>query len=323
MITNNKNISLNMAIFLATDNYDYNKESNYISVTSLLKPLRAIITGLNSKASAEPDVLDFVASRVGTAIHTASENAWLNGNYKKSMWKLGCTSQVINAIKVNPTKEEVETTEGIMPVYLERRSIKEIEGFKVGGKFDCVMDGNIRDIKTVKAFSYMKNDMEPYRLQLSIYRWLNQDIIPSNIGYVDMLITDWKQYEADAKPEYPQTPVVEKRIKLMSLTETEEWLKKRLNSITQLINVPQDQLPLCTPEELWASPDKWAFYAKPESKRATKVSEDQSVINQMYIEKGSKGRVEYRAGTPKRCDYCLKAECSQAQDFILQGLISE
>ena len=52
MITNKNNVSLNMVVFLAHDEYDHIKEANYISVTSLLKPIRAIITGLNSKANA-------------------------------------------------------------------------------------------------------------------------------------------------------------------------------------------------------------------------------------------------------------------------------
>ena len=310
---------MSLAVALSYNDYDYINEPNYISATSILKPLKAIVIGLNSKARGEPDVLDFVASRVGTAIHTASEDSWLNGNYKSSMRKLGYPEDIIARIKVNPT----DIHEADIPVYLERRSIKELAGYKVGGKFDAVMEGAIRDIKTVKAFSYIKNDMEPYRLQLSIYRWLNQDIITSDVGYVDMIITDWKKFEADMKPEYPQLPVVEKKIRLMTITETENWLTSRLNSISSLVSKPQSALPLCSKEELWADPTKYKYFKNPAGKRATKVFDSMVEANQRLIDEGSVGIVKTVEGTPKRCNYCVKAECEQAQNYILQGVLEE
>ena len=40
--TNNKNIPLPIAIWLATNNYEYDTDDRVISATTLLKPLKAI-----------------------------------------------------------------------------------------------------------------------------------------------------------------------------------------------------------------------------------------------------------------------------------------
>ena len=308
-----------MAVYLAHDDYDAIKEENYISVTSLLKPLKAIILGMRADYS-EPDVLDFVASRTGTAIHNAAENAWLHHNYKKNMKKLGYHQDVIDRVQVNPNIVSMDTDD--INIFLEKRSITSIGGYRVGGKFDAVFDGFIRDIKTVKAFSFMKNDNSDYQLQMSIYKWLNPDIITGDIGFIDMLITDWKQFEADAKPEYPQLPVVEKAIPLLSHQQTEKWLKDRLNHITILKDKDQSALPECTPQELWQSDPSYAYFKKPAAKRATKVFSSMAEANQRLLDDGSTGKVDTRYGKAKRCTYCnAQSLCNQAARLSAEGLL--
>jgi hypothetical protein len=42
-LTNDQKIGLSMAVFLATDNYDYDPRPNCISATGLLKPPRQVV----------------------------------------------------------------------------------------------------------------------------------------------------------------------------------------------------------------------------------------------------------------------------------------
>jgi len=316
-ITNKHNIDLPMAMFLVNDDYDLIKENNYISVTGLLKPIKAIILNSRIEASA-PDVLDFVASRVGTSIHNYFEAAWLNGKHIINMKKLGYPDNIINKIKINPNNPDKND----FPVYLEQRVIKTIHGYKIGGKYDLILENTIHDVKSVKAFSVMKNDTTDYKLQMSIYKWLNQDKVTENFGKILFLVTDFKQFEADAKPNYPQLPILTKKIPLMSIEETEAWINNKLHAIESLIDADQSLLPDCTNKELWQDPTKYAYFKNPTGKRATKVFDTADLANIKLMSDGSVGKIEVRPGKPKRCNYCsVKESCHQAQAFSAQGLL--
>ena len=58
-MSNNAGIDLAAALWLAHDDYDYVDKPNYISVTTLIKPIRQIILGMRvAKIAAErPDAL--------------------------------------------------------------------------------------------------------------------------------------------------------------------------------------------------------------------------------------------------------------------------
>jgi len=316
-ITNNFNLALPLQLFMVHSDYDHIDKENYISATGLIKPIKAIVLNLQGNVTGSNDVLDSLASSVGTASHDRLEKAFLNGNHIINMRKLGYDEDTISRIKINPT--EVQETD--IPIYLEKRTIKKLGKYLIGGKFDICLEGTVRDLKTTKVFSYTKHDFSAYKLQMSIYKWLNPDIIKKPYGYIDFIFTDWKAFETEKKG-YPQTPALSERITLFTSEEVETWLSNKLNQIESLRNATQDMLPKCTHEELWQEANKWAFYAKPDSKRATKVSEDEAEINQLFISKGSKGRVEHRQGKIKRCNYCVGPDnCKQAQEYVVQGLL--
>jgi hypothetical protein len=69
-----------------------------------------------------------------------------------------------------------------------------------------------------------------------------------------------------------------------------------------------DDIPICTPEERWHAPDKWAV-VKGKNKKATRVleSEDEANEKKAALEEstGDKYRIDFREGSDKRCmDYC-------------------
>ena len=79
-VTNLNNIPLALAVWLLQDNYDYVNEENYISGTSLMKPLRQIIlTGrILFFLFLIPDVQDNIARALGHSLHDSLERALLN-----------------------------------------------------------------------------------------------------------------------------------------------------------------------------------------------------------------------------------------------------
>ena len=74
--TNESGISLTMAVWLAHDSYD---NDNTLSATKLIKPIKEVILADRIKpGEIVPDIQGLVASRMGTAIHNAVEDAWMD-----------------------------------------------------------------------------------------------------------------------------------------------------------------------------------------------------------------------------------------------------
>lgn len=317
MITNNNNISLPLQIYLAHSDYDLIKGDDYISATSLLKPIKSTILARRIKGSTM-DVMDMVPSAVGTASHDRLEKSFLHGNHVVNLKKLGYSKEVISKIRINPIKEEP----GTIPIYLERRSIKPIGKWRVGGKFDFVSEGVVRDLKTTKVFSWMKGDFNDYIIQGSIYRWLNPDIITEDHMYIDFLFTDWKKFELESKKGYPPTPACSKAMELMPISTTESWIECRLNLLEKFWDSEQGDIPNCNQKELWQDEPKFAYFKNPTGKRATKVFESLTEATIRLHSDGNVGKIDTRLGTPKRCNYCsAKSICYQAQGYIAKGVL--
>lgn len=311
--TNNHNIPLPLAVFLATDSYDY--VPNTISTTSLLKPIRQLVLA-NRLASEEHivDISDMVSSRMGTAIHTAIEQAWLNPT--QAMKALGYDDETIQRIKINPS----ETNKNDIPVYMEIRSFKEIDGYTISGKFDFVADGKVQDFKSTSVYTYLnQNKADDYIKQGSIYRWLNQDKITKDEMIIHYIFTDWNKAESLRNPAYPQARVISQKYPLLSLKDTEAFIKSKLSAFTQYKDVPEKDIPLCTDKELWRKESVWKYYSKPDAVRATKVF-DNAVQAHVHLNDKGSGIVKEIKGTVSACKYCPAfLICSQKDDLIATG----
>ena len=161
-LTNNKGISLSMAVWMATDKYDHNDNPSHISATSLIKPIRQLVLANRLPPSTEPgDVYDNLASAMGTAFHDAVEDSWKN-HRSEALKDLGYPEAVIKKIVVNPPLKFVKENPTCIPVYLEQRVNKKIGKFTISGKFDFVGEGIVEDIKSTSTYSFMKDDPEEY-----------------------------------------------------------------------------------------------------------------------------------------------------------------
>lgn len=324
MYTNYSNISLALAVWLAADDgYDYVYHENSISATTLLKPVRSVVLSrrlLASQKEGSVDLSDLVASRLGTAVHTAVESAWLD-HRERAFRNLGIPQHVMDRIHLNAESED--DPEGIY-IYMENRTQKEIDGWVISGKYDFVEQGRVKDIKTTKVYNWIHggND-EKYRIQGSIYRWLNPEIITDDYMEVIFMFTDWSPLKAQIDKTYPQRRVESRILPLMSLEETEAFVRSQISKIAACIDKPQEQLPRCTPEELWMDPPTWAYY-KDRSKmaRATKLFDNATEANQRCAAEGGKGIVVKREAEPTFCKFCdARPACTQAEEYINAGIL--
>ncbi len=325
---NTKNTSLPVALWLATDNYDYQNDPLTISTTTIIKPIRQIVLGMQAVSDgmeAVAEVSDMVASRMGTSFHDSIERAWTD-NYATGLKALGYPDKLISKVQINP----VELKEGDIPIYMEQRVEKTCGLYTISGKFDMVMEGSVRDFKSTSTYTYEKgiND-EKYVLQGSIYRWLNPDIITSDVMHIDFIFTDWSANRAKAgsKSNYPVTRVLDYPLQLKSIEETEAYLNNKVQQIIRLKDADQSEIPLCDADDLWQSKTVYKYYKNPAhagvaGKRSTKNFDNPTEANNMLIEDGCIGVVVEVKGEVKACNYCKAINiCNQAADLKAKGLL--
>jgi len=302
--TNKFNLPNEVVHWLKTDDYDYNKNPQVISATTLMKPIQAIELELRFKNHITVDVADLVTSRYGSAIHDSFEKA-----------------SPPNTIQ-------------------EVRYHRVLEDFTISGKVDMIRNidneyHRITDLKSTSVWTFVKESRkQDYITQMSIYRWLvsngwyeeNNEKKTVQMKIEDTadifyVFTDWSKADARAKPNsYPQSRVATATVKLMSNEETEKWIKQRLELIREARNQSVPRLPKCSKEELWQSDTTYAV-KKRDAKRAARVFDN--VGKAIAMSKTSPDYIiETREGEVRRCDYCLgKPFCTQAEQLIQQGLL--
>lgn len=314
-ITNHAGAPLALAVWAVHDDYDYINEKNYVSATALMKPVKqSILASRVPPELQENDVQDYISRALGNSIHAGLEKAWLDG-YKRSLELLGYREHVISSVRVNPDKEEP----GTIPVYVEQREFREINGYKIGGKYDLVLEGILHDLKTTSAYAWkMGTRDDEYALQGSIYRWLAPHKITSDFIRVCFVFTDWQKAVAASDPTYPQSRVEYKDVPLLSMEDTEAFIVNRLNEYRRARDLPEKNMIPCTDDELWLSETVYKYYADPTktSGRSTKNFTSLSEANSFKASKG-RGVVITFEGKPKRCDYCSAAPiCEQRKRYF-------
>ena len=319
-ITNKTSINLPLAVWLLHDEYDYIDMKNYISVTGLMKPVKqTILASRVPPAEQISDVSDYVARTLGHAIHDSIEKAWTKG-YARSMKLLGHPQSVIDRIRINPSDEELRSSNEIIAVYMEQRAFKEIDGYTIGGKFDMVADGELFDNKSTSAYSWLFGTRDDdHRIQGSLYRWLNQDKITGDHIQINYIFTDWSRMQARSNPKYPQNRVEVKHIPLMSIAETERWVLERIRLIRTYKDAPEDQIPECNSAELWQSAPSYKYYSDPTklSGRSTKNFDNKHEAETFMASKLGKGVVITIPGEAKACNYCNAFDVCKQKDRYL------
>lgn len=323
-LTNQYGINLATAVWLVHDEYDRPDVDNYISATSLMKPIRmTALANRHDLSDQSVDIHDLVRTSIGHAIHDSAEKAWTKG-YARALKALGYPDNVIQRVRINPSVEEMQDT-NIIPVWLEQRAIKPVlvDGklFHVGGKFDFACEGILQDYKSTSVYAWIAGSREEeHKLQGSIYRWLHPDKITEDFIRINYIFTDFKQGEAQYRKEYPPHRVPHADIPLMSIQETEQWVISRLREIHKA-SQPNATIPECTDEELWRSETQYKYFSDPNKvnvagARATKNCESLAEAKELVISKG-KGAIKVVPGEPKRCEYCsVFAVCDQKDRYF-------
>jgi hypothetical protein len=265
----------------------YTKGKAHLSVTQLINSPKIVALTQKFDADLEQDVSDMVWSIFGTAIHGVLEHG----------------------------KDENHI--------VEERLHATLDGWRISGAIDLQIKDDaglsIRDYKTTSAWGVMNEKVE-WEQQLNIYAWLVETVKKTpiiDIGIV-AIIRDWSRRDAAKNENYPPAPVKEIPIRLWTYEEQTTYIKHRigLHSACEFAMETDEDLPLCTPEEMWERPTTWAI-KKVGGARAKSVHDtEESMLKALEIA-GPAYEIEVRPGSRIRCEsFCpVNTYCQQWRDY--------
>lgn len=199
---------------------------------------------------------------------------------------------------------------------VEKRFYGEFDGFKVSAQIDSLIieNSSLVDYKFSTAYKFKNNQPVPeeWTQQLNIQlEILRQNGIDAGSIEIVGLIRDFSKMQALRDRDYPRSPIVRVPVEIWPREKTQAFIKHRIS----LHKMAEAQLPLCSDEERWATPTKFAVMKKGR-KRALRLLETESEADKYAKEVG--GYVELRPGTANRCKaYCaVKDFCQQYQSEI-------
>lgn len=196
----------------------------------------------------------------------------------------------------------------------------------LGGKPDAFVpdDQHLIDIKTCKTWKVIYDpNHEEWNKQTNIYRWmLGQKGKEIKKITVVAFFLDWVESQAMRRRDYPQASIIEYAMDVWPMEETEKFIYDRMHMHFDCESVKDDDLPACTPKEMWEDPTKFALMKDENAKKATKVFHDardlpEAIRMACAMPKvSSNSFIEIRHGARKRCNkYCgVTAHCNLFKD---------
>ena len=282
---------------LAHDSYDAGDSDT--TVTSFIDSSRIAQLRKKHWDEIEVPVSKQVFSALGTGFHNVMENAVGDDaiTEERIFWDHPDGMRVSGAIDLQIIKDDGTTI---------------LVDYKVTGAYGVVLNSANGGVKP------------EWERQLNSYRYLLQSAKGIKVSelYVLAILRDWKSADA-GRPDYPDAPVMQIPVPLWPWEKTQDYVEERIAIHQQAAYsvLIGEELPLCTSEEMWERPEKFAVMKSATHKRASRLlgSMEEAVtwaedpLNGM----GAKHVIEHRPGKRVRCeDWCEVAPfCSQHKDY--------
>lgn len=325
---------LPISLELALNHEVYSNEESDASATEL--SLSPRIRQLRARHEVTVDVKTRIYSLLGTLTHKILESSarqlvkdnqanqlqavrealikWLNSDTHDTDLPFLIESAIWEAVK-----KTVWEDHGIM---LEKRLFVDVLGWKISGKCDSfnANQGILDDYKLTSVWKYIYNSKEEWEKQLNTYKYIwyknGYEVKQANVHGI---FRDWSKGKANIDPKYPQNQWEIMPINLWPIEQCEAYVFERVRIHQEAEKMKESDLPLCTDEERWADPEKWAV-KKEGGKRAIKLFDTHAeAANWMarWKKEGEKLVIEHRPSESKRCldNYC------EVRDFCPFGLL--
>lgn len=278
---------------------NYSSAGADYSVTTLLNPPRIVHLEKRHIHKVDRWVKEQLGSFIGTAIHNYFE-------------------ECLNAIKNSPYKceERLHTT---------------IADRHISGAYDIIhlMLLDMYDLKTTSVWKAMFGNKGDWTAQQNMYRymyWLEHKEELKTIRILAMFL-DWSQREKmQYGRKYPNEKVVEYGLTRWSMQETYDYMVDRVQTMKDSEGTDDKDLPLCTYEDMWSKPDKYAVKAV-NRKNALRVCDslaDAKDWVSVYLQKDtckhkiSQLSYEQRPSVRTRCEHWCPVNqyCNQYADYL-------
>lgn len=266
----------------------YSKGRANISVTGLINSPKIVALSAKFHDELEEDVSDMVWSLFGSAVHKVLEHGRDDNHL------------------------------------IEERIHAEVDGWRLSGAVDLQVvnpEGtvSIRDYKTTSAWAVM-NEKSEWEFQLNIYAYLVEKVKGKTVADLGIvaIIRDWNRRDAATREGYPEAPIKELPIKLWAMEERERFVQERiaLHSAFDFAMEAGEDLPDCTPEQMWERPTVYAV-RKVGNVRAKSLHESEEEAKAAAEKLGKGYEVETRPGERVRCaNFCPVSQyCQQWRDY--------
>jgi hypothetical protein len=284
-----------------------------------------------------------------TFVNIMRRPTYTKGKANLSATELINSPRIVQLRKLHEDKIETDVTEMVWSIFgtaihgvlehgkddnhlVEERLHTEIDGWKISGAIDLQIvneDGSItiNDYKTCAAWSVM-NEKIDWEYQLNIYAWLVERVKKTPVSKLEIvaIIRDWNRRDVVSKPGYPDAPIKVVPIQLWPFEHREKFIQDQItlhsNALFELET--GDELPHCTPDQMWEKPTTYAV-KKIGGIKARNVCATQEEAAGKIAEYGKDYEIEVRQGERTRCaNFCsVRDFCSQWREYEAQRSTSE
>lgn len=233
IVTNVRNLPMP---FVDAAHSDYEYKPNEYRVTTLLKGVREILLTERHRDEITADASEMVWAIFGTAVHSILERG----------------REGVNQIKENRLRETFGE-------------------YTISGQFDLydADTATITDYKTCSVWRVVDGNYSEWERQMLIYGlMLRKAGFDVKRGQIVALMKDHSKSKAKRERDYPKYPVqiISFEWDFTDFEKIENYIRNKLAEIERYKNVPDDELPLCSLEERWAKPEKYAVMKKGRTK---------------------------------------------------------
>ena len=206
--------------------------------------------------------------------------------------------------------ERADTKDGLQ----EERLSMFVNGWEITGQPDLYKDEILYDYKVTSVYAVLRGVKDDWVKQLNIYAQLLREVSFSvDALRIIAILRDWSKHQVKKSKDYPETQVVMLPVLLWPPNKALEYIEERVHLHQVCEGLEDTNLPLCTAEERWEKPTKYAVMKKGQ-KRAMRVLDSiEEAEDWREMKEGKELEIEIRQGESVRCEsYC---DCAPYCDF--------
>lgn len=290
---------------------DYKATKDKFSITTLEKGVREILLARRHEDELESDVSDMIWALLGQLMHTVLEQSQEGDNQ---------------------LKEEYLTVE--IPLYKggflksgqkfdNKEDEKIVKKYYISGRFD-LYDYNkqqVIDYKLTTVWSYVLGGKSEWKDQLAGYGWMLRSIgFPVTSAQNILIFRDWRQSEFFRDPaKYPAKScyVIDYKYTDADFDKAYDRLIDALTEIVKYENTPDDELPVCSPEQRWEKPAVYKVMSKGRKTSHRNLPTREEA--EQWMQDNNKGEyiVEVLGESTKCLRYCSCCQfCNYWKEFV-------